>query len=93
MSDAMAALRLSFRDRLMKASICAFALAFVFAGMVAFGQSGIDVPEFQARRRAGLEKVPDGIILLRTAWGLKRWDESGFHQFGHVTGARGRRTE
>jgi Xaa-Pro aminopeptidase len=89
MSDAMAALRLSFRDRLMKASICAFALAFVFAGLVAFAQSGIDVPEFQARRIAGLEKVPDGIILLRTAWGLKHWDESGFHQdpnFYYFTG-------
>ena len=44
------------------------------------GQTPFDPSEFQARRKAALEKVPDGIILLRSFSGLKHWDESGFHQ-------------
>ena len=64
-------------------------LAFVFAGFATFAQTSFDTQEFQARRKAALEKAPDGIILLRTAWGLKHWDESGFHQdpsFYYFTG-------
>jgi Xaa-Pro aminopeptidase len=79
----------------MKTSAWLCVLAFLAMGFPAFGQSatasstGIDAPEFQARRKAALEKVPDGIILLRCAWGLKHWDESGFHQspsFYYFTG-------
>jgi Xaa-Pro aminopeptidase len=36
-----------------------------------------------------MEKIPDGIILLRSFSGLKHWDESGFHQdasFYYFTG-------
>ena len=65
------------------------ALAFVVIGIAAFGQTNFEPSEFQARRKAALEKVPDGIILLRSAWGLKHWDESGFHQdasFYYFTG-------
>ena len=43
-------------------------------------QSTIDPAEFQARRGAAMEKVPDGIILLRASSTMKHWDESGFHQ-------------
>jgi Xaa-Pro aminopeptidase len=53
------------------------------------GQTGFDVGEFQARRQAALEKIPDGILLLRSYSGLKHWDESGFHQdssFYYFTG-------
>jgi Xaa-Pro aminopeptidase len=46
----------------------------------AFAQPSIDSTEYQARRRAAMEKIPDGIILLHSVSGLKRWDESGFHQ-------------
>jgi len=52
-------------------------------------QTAFEATEFQARRTAALEKVPDGIILLRAYSGLKRWDESGFHQdssFYYFTG-------
>src|SRR5215471_19410634 len=52
-------------------------------------QAPIAATEFQARRKAALEKVPDGIILLRSYSGLKHWDESGFHQdssFYYFTG-------
>src|ERR1700691_153778 len=84
----------------MKTSVCVSLLAFLGLGFAAHGQGAtaaatagtatvIGAPEFQARRRAALEKVPDGIILLRSAWGLKHWDESGFHQdpsFYYFTG-------
>lgn len=66
-----------------------FVLSFVLAGLAAFAQTGIEAPELQARRKAALDKVPDGIILLRSSLGLKRWDESGFHQdpsFYYFTG-------
>ena len=55
----------------------------------AAAQSSIDPAEYRARRRAALEKVPDGIILLHASSGLKHWDESGFHQdasFYYFTG-------
>ena len=55
-------------------------LVFAVVAIVAFAQSGFETAEFQARRKAALEKVPDGIVLLRSSWGLKHWDESGFHQ-------------
>jgi Xaa-Pro aminopeptidase len=84
----------------MKTSVCVCVLAFLGLAFAACGQGAtaaatagtptvMDAPEFQARRRAALEKVPDGIILLRSAWGLKHWDESGFHQdpsFYYFTG-------
>jgi hypothetical protein len=46
----------------------------------AAAQSSIDSAEYQARRRAALEKIPDGIVVLRAFSGMKHWDESGFHQ-------------
>ena len=46
----------------------------------AVAQSSIDSTEYQARRRAAMEKVPDGIIALHSVSGLKHWDESGSHQ-------------
>jgi Xaa-Pro aminopeptidase len=55
----------------------------------ASAQTSIDSTEYQARRRAALEKVPDGIIVLRAFSALKHWDESGFHQdaaFYYFTG-------
>jgi hypothetical protein len=55
-------------------------LVFAVVAIVAFAQSGFETAEFQARWKAALEKVPDGIVLLRSSWGLKHWDESGFHQ-------------
>ena len=55
----------------MRTSLCVRVVAFLFAGLAAFGQTSIDAPEFQARRKAALEKVPDGIVLLRSSWGLK----------------------
>ncbi len=61
----------------------------VVVGLAAFGQTSFEPSEFQARRKAALEKIPDGIILLRSSWGLKHWDESGFHQqpsFYYFTG-------
>ncbi|MGC2112838.1 MAG: M24 family metallopeptidase [Candidatus Korobacteraceae bacterium] len=46
----------------------------------AVAQSSIDSTEYQARRRAAIEKIPDGIIALHSISGLKRWEESGSHQ-------------
>ena len=46
----------------------------------ASAQPSIDSAEYQARRRAAIQKVPDGIVLLHSVSGLKRWDESGLHQ-------------
>ena len=54
----------------------------------AFAQS-IDSAEYQARRLAAMEKIPDGIVVLRAFSGMKHWDESGFHQdasFYYFTG-------
>src|ERR1700735_5731544 len=76
-------------DCQMRAGLRVSILCFFFAGLAAFGQTSIDTPEFHARRKAALEKVPDGIVLLRSSWGLKHWDESGFHQdpsFYYFTG-------
>jgi Xaa-Pro aminopeptidase len=53
-----------------------------------FTQS-IDSTEYQVRRRAAIEKIPDGIVVLRAFSGMKHWDESGFHQdasFYYFTG-------
>jgi Xaa-Pro aminopeptidase len=55
----------------------------------ASAQTSIDSTEYQARRRAVMEKIPDGIIVLRAFSALKHWDESGFHQdasFYYFTG-------
>jgi Xaa-Pro aminopeptidase len=55
----------------------------------AFAQTAIDSVEYRARRKAALEKIPDGILVLRAFSGMKRWDESGFHQdasFYYFTG-------
>jgi len=68
---------------------CLFVVTFIIVRLAAFGQTSFESAEFQARRKAALEKVPDGIILLRSAWGLKHWDESGYHQdasFYYFTG-------
>jgi Xaa-Pro aminopeptidase len=73
----------------MRTVLGVFVIAFFFAGLATFGQTAIDAQEFQARRKAALEKIPDGIVLLHTTWGLKHWDESGFHQdpsFYYFTG-------
>src|ERR1700735_3675289 len=73
----------------MRAGLCVSILCFFFVGLAAIAQTSIDTPEFQARRKAALEKVPDGIVLLHSSWGLKHWDESGFHQdpsFYYFTG-------
>jgi Xaa-Pro aminopeptidase len=64
-------------------------LILLLVSSCAAAQSSIDPAECHARRRAALEKVPDGIILLHASSGLKRWDESGFHQdasFYYFTG-------
>ncbi len=73
----------------MKTLLGVSVLAFMFASLATFGQTSFDTQEFQARRKAALEKIPDGILLLRTSRGLKHWDESGFHQdpsFYYFTG-------
>jgi hypothetical protein len=46
----------------------------------AAAQPVIDSTEYQARRRAATEKIPDGMIALHSVSGLKHWDESGLHQ-------------
>jgi len=49
----------------------------------------VDSGDFQARRRAAMDKCPDGIVLLHSNFGLKRWEESGFRQdpnFYYFTG-------
>jgi Xaa-Pro aminopeptidase len=46
----------------------------------AFAQPPIDSGEYQSRRRAAMDRIPDGIIVLHSVTGLKRWDESGLHQ-------------
>ena len=50
----------------------------------AAAQPLIDSTEYQARRRAVMEKIPDGMVALHSVSGLKRWDESGFHQDARV---------
>src|SRR5215469_1739928 len=65
-----------------------FLLSAIGPGVVS-AQTGFDTGELQARRKAALEKIPDGILLLRSYSGLKHWDESGFHQdssFYYFTG-------
>src|SRR5215470_13734513 len=65
------------------------AFVVVLGSMPISAQTAFEATEFQARRMAAQEKVPDGIILLRSYCGLKRWDESGFHQdssFYYFTG-------
>ncbi|HXC44899.1 MAG TPA: aminopeptidase P N-terminal domain-containing protein [Candidatus Dormibacteraeota bacterium] len=55
----------------------------------ASAQTSIDSAEYQVRRKAALERIPDGIVLLRAFSGMKHWDESGFHQdasFYYFTG-------
>jgi len=54
-------------------------LALLFS-VSASAQPAIDSTEYQARRRAAVERVPDGIVALHSGSGLKHWDESGFHQ-------------
>jgi Xaa-Pro aminopeptidase len=55
----------------------------------AVGQTDIAISEIQSRRAGGMQKCPDGIILLHANVGDKHWDESGFHQdqnFYYYTG-------
>ena len=66
-----------------------FGLFLLIAPAASFCQTQFDSSEFQARRKAVLEKTPEGITLLRSLSGLKHWDESGFHQdpsFYYFTG-------
>ena len=73
----------------MTASLSLVVLISLIARLAAFAQADFDAREFQARRKTVLEKVPDGIILLRALSGLKHWNESGFHQdasFYYFTG-------
>src|SRR5580658_793593 len=46
----------------------------------AAAQSSIDSTEYQARRRAAMDKIPGGIIILHSVSGLKHCEESGSHQ-------------
>src|SRR5215471_13568344 len=64
-------------------------IAFMVAALVSSAQTAFDSMELQARRKAAIERIPDGIILLRSYSGLKHWEESGFHQdssFYYFTG-------
>jgi len=64
-------------------------LILLIAPVASFCQTQFNSSEFQARRKAALEKASNGIILLRSFSGLKHWDESGFHQdssFYYFTG-------
>lgn len=64
-------------------------LASMMVTIRASAQTDFDPSEFQARRRAAIEKLPDGILLLHSYSGLKHWEESGFHQdssFYYFTG-------
>lgn len=73
----------------MKATLYVPSLMSMMIPLVASGQTPFSTSELEARRKAALEKVPDGIILLRSYSGLKHWDESGFHQdssFYYFTG-------
>src|SRR5215470_15252173 len=73
----------------MKTTAYIFSLLLSMTSLVVFGQTPFTTSELEARRKAALEKVPDGIILLRSYSGLKHWDESGFHQdssFYYFTG-------
>jgi hypothetical protein len=45
-------------------------LALCYSAYV-FGQPAIDSTEYQARRRAAMERVPDGMIALHSGSGLK----------------------
>lgn len=70
-------------------SACLLSIACVIAPLGSSAQTDFDPSEFQARRKAAIEKVPDGIMLLHSYSGLKHWDESGFHQdssFYYFTG-------
>ena len=45
--------------------------------------------ELRMRRTAVLERIGDGLLLIHAAGGMKRWEESGFHQdpsFYYLTG-------
>src|SRR5215470_3365769 len=73
----------------MKTTAYIFSLLLSMTSLVVFGQTPFTTSELEARRKAALEKVPDGVILLRSYSGLKHWDESGFHQdssFYYFTG-------
>lgn len=67
----------------------ALVLLSMLSTRVISAQTGFEAAEFQARRKAALAKIPDGILLLRSYSGLKHWEESGFHQdssFYYFTG-------
>src|SRR5580704_9453368 len=59
--------------------MCRFAIPLMFLACAA-AQPVIDSTEYQARLRAAMEKIPDGMIALHSVSGFKHWDESGFHQ-------------
>src|SRR5215469_17632392 len=60
--------------------MCRLLALTLLSGLYASAQPAIDSAEYQARRRAAMEQVPDGMIALHSGSGLKHWDESGFHQ-------------
>jgi Xaa-Pro aminopeptidase len=63
-------------------------LIFLITTQLAFA-AAVPLTEFQARRKAIMEKIPDGILLLHSRSNLKRDDESGFKQdptFYYFTG-------
>src|SRR5215469_8498877 len=73
----------------MRLSVAGMLGAFVMTALASSAQTAFDPMEFQARRKAAIEKIPDGIILLHSYSGLKHWEESGFHQdssFYYFTG-------
>ena len=73
----------------MKTAGYILALLLCMTQLAAFGQTPFSASELEARRKAALAKVPDGIVVLRSYSGLKHWDESGFHQdssFYYFTG-------
>jgi Xaa-Pro aminopeptidase len=57
------------------------------------GSSPASIPpaDFQSRRRAAMDRLADGIVLLHANAGMKRWDEAYFQQdtdFYYFTGLR-----
>ena len=72
----------------MKKSALIFFLILAILPCAAHTQQ-LDTAELQARRHSAMEKIPDGIVLIHSASGFKRWDEFGLHQdpnFYYFTG-------
>src|SRR4051812_42808073 len=66
-------------------------LTLLFAGLVPFAEAQPSPAELLARRQALMTAAKDGIVLLHSSSGLKRWEDSGFRQdadFYYFTGMR-----